>query len=187
MGGLDSFLLGDWGLFQFAVTLCCLYNYENRCTFSKKTECDVNVQCAVIFGETLSSNRSSALTGHLLSVRLTEISCFPMAVLSKPPWILCYGTISVPSHSSLCCSDVLLSKKQWDWDSMAAERVTSTSWQKFSHVVIAPQHMHSRLSLNLGIPILALVRYLPGRVSSAFLETASEFHGTEEDRMELLM
>lgn len=71
---------------------------------------------------------------------------------------------------------------------MTPERVTSTSQQKFiSHVVIAPQHLHSRLSLNLGIHILALLIYLPGRLGSALLETASEFHGTEEDRIELLM
>lgn len=71
---------------------------------------------------------------------------------------------------------------------MAPKRVTSTSQQKFiSHVVIAPQHLHSRLSLNLGFHILALLIYLPGRLGSALLETTPEFHGTEEDRIELSM
>lgn len=56
-----------------------------------------------------------------------------------------------------------------------------------SLVVIAPQRLHSRLSVNLGIHILALLIYLPGRLASALFETTSEFHGTEEDRIELLM
>lgn len=150
---------------------------------------NVTVECVVIFGETLSSNKSSALAGRFLCLwGWLETSSFPIAVLSRPSWILCYGTFSALSHSLLSCPDVFLSKILWDWDSMAPERVTSTSWQKLiSHVVIAPQHLHSRLSLNLGTHIPALLIYLPGRLSSALLETASEFHGTEEDRIELLM
>lgn len=111
---------------------------------------NVMVQCVVIFLETLPSNKSSALTGPFLCLwGWLEISCFPVAVLSRPPWILCCGPISVSSHSLLCCPDVFFVQ------GVKVLRFHGT-WKSFKHIM-------TKAHLSCGNCSLAFAQQAPAK------------------------